>query len=70
MNSIQETLRAVAAEYKRRGIKDPCRGRIGDPTRHIYSYPATPPGWQPAGDPQFSDTATTALRRAMGGEGE
>lgn len=66
MSSIQETLRAVAAEYKRRGINDPCRGRIGDPTRHIYSYPATPPGWQP-GDPEFSDTATEALRRAMGG---
>lgn len=59
-------LETIAAEYKERGLKDPCKVPGSVTTRHFYDYPKTPPGWEP-GDPLYGDSASPEFRQATGG---
>lgn len=51
---------------ERGGKPDPCKVPGSVTTRHVYSYPETPPDWRP-GDPVYSDSAGPEFRRATGG---
>ncbi len=68
-NPHKAALETIAAEYNRRGLKDPTTVPGSVTTRVFYDIPKTPPGWTPGGDPEYSDSATPEFRRATGGGG-